>query len=212
MLMVSGPPLDHNANCCCGPRGEIPSFPSMEVDDRFADGAPAHVPDLQGCTPDGGCDEAVPQVCGGFVTDVESPAHSSGDIVQKSGRNNTHRRRRLRTHAKWKRDMKKRYSSDESSFSERMKRKLRCKKNKKRKKEEYDPTGGDQHGADLQGADLQHGADLHDGDRDVQGAPQFLPTKLHSDEIFAQIMAMCQAASEAQPGLSKKKGVQLVNS
>ena len=209
MLMVSGPPLGHNANCCCGPRGEIPSFPSMEVDDRSADGAHAPVhPDLHPwATPDGGCDEAVPDDAlhsdDGSLTAVESPAHSSGDIVQKSGRNNTHRRSRLGIHAKWKRDMKKRYTSDESSFSERMKRRLRCKKNKKRKKEEYDPTGGDQNGADLQGADLPHGADLHDGDRDVQGARQLLP-KLRSDEMFTQLMAMCQAASEAQPGLSKK--------
>ena len=151
MLMVSGPPLGNNATCCCGPRGEIPSFPSMEVDDRSADGAHAPVhPDRQGCTPDGGCDEAVPDDAlhgdDGSLTQVDSPAHLSGDIVQKSGRNKMHRRRRSRTHAKWKRDMQKCYSSDESSFSERKKKRRRQykkkdKNRKKRKKEESDPNG-----------------------------------------------------------------------
>ena len=202
MLMVSGPPLDHNANCACAPSADRSSTSMLGND-----GISVH-PDLHPwATPDGGCDEAVHDDAlhsdDGSLTAVESPARSSGDIVQKSGRNNTHRRSRLGIHAKWKRDMTKRYASDESYFSERKKGKRQCKKNKKRKKEEYDPTGGDQNGADLQGADLPHGADLHDGDRDVQGARQLLP-KLRSDEMFTQLMAMCQSASEAQPGLSKK--------
>ena len=116
----------------------------MEVDDRLDDGAPAPVhPDLQGCAPDGGCDEAVQPVLpddalhggglhDGDLTPVESPAHSSFDMVEKScGRNKTHRRRRLRRLAKEKKDKKNDYTS-EDTFSERMKRSFRHNKNKKR--------------------------------------------------------------------------------